>query len=220
MEIIETFQKVAREFKKKGYNLYLIGGSTRDYLLHRPFFECDCATDATPIAMTKIIPNGDYKNQFFGNVNIIIDGIPFEITTFRNEDEYQDLRHPRKITFTKDMQEDYQRRDFSINAIYMDMDLHLYCFERNKEDLENHLIKSIKDASFKIRQYSLRIVSAIRFKVELDFNFDDDLETAIKSNINLINMIKKTKLEAEINKAKKENQEKIRLYIDSLLGNK
>ena len=119
---IELYQSLEKEFSQRGYLLYLVGGTVRDYLLNKELTDMDLVTDATPSEMKEFIL-GDYTFERFGSVKVKKETTKFDITTLRKESGYIDNRHPNKIIFTKDIKEDVCRRDITINALYMDKDL-------------------------------------------------------------------------------------------------
>ena len=118
---IKAFQELADLFNKHGYRLYLVGGTVRDYLLKLPLDDMDAVSDATPEEIVSFLPNVDQTFARLGSLKYKnSDGIKFDITTLRKESAYLDSRHPSEIVFVKDLEIDYQRRDFTVNALYLD----------------------------------------------------------------------------------------------------
>jgi len=193
---ISIFLNLADLFKSHGYNLYLVGGSSRDYLLKRPFKDFDLASDATPSEMKELLKDADYTYERFGNVHYK----NLDITTLREEDEYLDYRHPNKIKFTKDIKLDYKRRDFTINAIYIDKNLKVYDFVNGLEDLKNKIIRFIGDPNKRVKEDPLRILRAERFSKSLGFKIEEKSLEAINNNRDLLNKLNKDKIRQEIEK--------------------
>lgn len=198
-----VFDKVALIFNQHGYRLYMVGGATRDYLLDRPILDYDFVTDATPDEM-KTFLEADYTFAKFGTVRIKVNGIKVDITTLRVEDEYKDHRHPSKIRFTRSIKEDYVRRDFTINAIYMDEQYNIIDYCHGLRDLNNKLIRFIGDPVKRIKEDPLRILRAERFEKKLGFTIEEKTFEAIEENRHLIEELNPQKVQAELDKLKEE----------------
>ena len=177
---ISLFQELADLFNRHGYQLYLVGGSTRDYLLNIPLTDMDLVTDATPEDTKSFLENADYTFERFGSVKFKYKDVKFDLTTFRKEAGYVDSRHPNVVFFTKDIKEDYSRRDITINALYLDKDLKVIDFVNGLNDLNNRLIKMVGDPNKRIKEDPLRIVRIYRFKFDLNFSIDKELEKVIQ----------------------------------------
>ena len=100
-------------------------------------------------------------------------GIKFDITTLRKESAYLDYRHPSKITFVKDLKIDYLRRDFTINALYMDETLKIIDYTNGVNDLKNHLLRMIGDPYLRTKEDPLRILRAVRFAITFDLKIEE-----------------------------------------------
>ena len=197
---ISLFQELADIFNKHGYQLFLVGGSTRDYLLNIPLTDMDLVTDATPEETKSFLDNADYTFERFGSVKFKYKDVKFDLTTFRKEGGYVDSRHPNVVFFTKDIKEDYPRRDLTINALYLDKDLNVLDFVNGQIDLKNKVIRMVGDPAIRIKEDPLRIIRVYRFKLDLGFNVDNELEKVIKNNKDLLGNIRKEKILEEIHK--------------------
>ncbi len=135
--VLDVFKK----FKKSNFQIYLVGGSVRGLLTKRQVDDWDFTTNATPQQILKLFPNGFYDNKF-GTVGIPIKETVLELTTFRTETAYKDRRHPEKIEWGKTVEEDLARRDFTINAIALDLeDQKIIDPFKGQTDLKNKIIK-------------------------------------------------------------------------------
>src|SRR3989344_2141725 len=114
----QAARKIVKLFKQNNFEIFLVGGAVRDYLMAKPITDWDFTTNATPEEMLKFLPDAYYNNNF-GTIGISIEGEPkpFEITTFRKEARYTDSRHPDEIKWGETLEEDLERRDFTINAL-------------------------------------------------------------------------------------------------------
>ena len=140
----------------------------------------------------------------FGTVRVKVDGVHVDITTLRKEGEYIDYRHPSKVTYVKDIEEDYVRRDFTINAIYMDENFNVIDPSGlGLKDLKDKLIRFIGDPEKRIKEDPLRILRAERFETNLGFKIEDNTYLAIKKNRHLLDKINPDKIKEEYRKMNK-----------------
>lgn len=208
MELMYLLTKLSKMFKQHGFDLYAVGGTTRDFLLHKELYDFDFATDATPEEMRKILENYNDTFSRFGVMLTKIDGVKVEITTFREEKKYSDSRHPSEVTFIKELAKDYLRRDFTINAIYLDAFGKIYDYSNGLKDLENKTIRMIGNIEQRIKEDPLRILRALRFSLSLDFSLEKELEDYIKNHISLLGVLNKEKVKQEVRKMEKVNFDK------------
>lgn len=212
MQAIDYAYQILDIFYECDAEIYLAGGSVRDYLLYGEFDDFDFATPCTLVIVTTILDLDKYdKFSFkFGTVKTEYLGQEIQITTFRKEGEYLDSRHPQTIKFIKNIEIDSLRRDFTINAMYLDYEGNVLDFHGGLNDLENHIIRTVGNPLDRIKEDPTRILRAIRFMLKLDFDLDEELERVIKENINLIKLISKERIKMEYNKMLEHNsKEKI-----------
>lgn len=187
--------KILKKIENKGYQAYVVGGFVRDKLLDIQSFDIDITTNAPKEILEKMFkrPTNEY-----GVMNLKTKNYSIEITTYRKE-EYKDNRYP-SISYTSSLMEDLQRRDFTINAICMNRYENLIDPLYGYKDLNNHVIKAIGDVNLKFKEDPLRILRAIRFATVLDFDLNENLGNAIKTNYQLISKLSKTRIRKEIDK--------------------
>ena len=203
---IEEFQKLAQVFKSHGFNLFLVGGTVRDYLLHKELTDMDAVSDATPTEIIAFLPNVDTAFAHLGSLKYKNDNnIKFDITTLRKESAYLDSRHPSKITFVKDLKEDYLRRDFTINAMYMDADLNIIDYSGGQQDLHNHTLRMVGDPDIRLKEDPLRILRAIRFALMFNLTIEPTLYEAMRDRFYLLSNITDAKIKSEIEKIKEDD---------------
>lgn len=208
------FDDIATLFNKHGFKLFMVGGTSRDFLLEREILDFDFATDATPEEMKVFLPDANYRFSEFGTVSLKVGTTTVEITTLRTEGEYIDYRHPSSITFVKDPALDYLRRDFTVNALYIDEQYFVHDYSTGLVDLNEGVIRMIGDPNLRFNEDPLRIIRALRFKVKLKFRFEPELEEAIYRNAHLISNLNPQKVVAEKAKVKKINRPLFeKLYI-------
>ena len=194
---IEAFDFLKDVFSKNGFHLYVVGGTVRDFLLGKEITDLDFVTDATPEEEMKFIPEADFTFKKFGAVRYPYKGKHIDITTLRQEGEYNDSRHPSKVTFVKDPKLDYVRRDFTINAMYLDEEYKVIDFSTGQEDLKKKLIRFIGDPVKRIEEDPLRIARAERFAKSLGFEIEEKTLQAIKDKRDLLEKLNPEKLKEE-----------------------
>ena len=198
----ELFQFLSNIFKENGFSIFEVGGSVRDELLNLEVFDFDFATDATPEEMIKFLP--DINNAFakYGCIKYKGEHGRAEITTFRVEESYDDFRHPTQIQFVKTLEEDFKRRDFTINAIYKDINGKIYDPANGVEDLKNKLIRFIGDPEKRIKEDPLRILRAKRFAAKLGFEIEPKTKKAMENLSYLLEKLNPDKIKEEERKIK------------------
>lgn len=190
----EIFEYLKKAFKEHNFHLYMIGSTSRDFLMKREIEDYDFVTDATPDEVLSFLDcNATYKK--FGTLSLKVNDKHCDIVTLRKESEYLDLRHPSKIEFIKDINEDYKRRDFTINAIYIDEDYKVKDVSKDGvNDLNNKILRFIGDPTKRIKEDPLRILRAKRFIVEYGLTPEKETLKALKENKDLISTIKEGKI--------------------------
>ncbi|KXK09833.1 MAG: CCA-adding enzyme [Microgenomates bacterium OLB23] len=163
----------------------------RDQLLGRPVYNWDCTTNATPDHILKLFPDS-FCNNNYGTVSIIIqhegEKILIEVTPFRNESSYSDNRHPDSIEWAATLEEDVQRRDFTINALATD-GKEIFDYVGGIQDLEKQLVRAVGDARKRFEEDALRLMRAIRFATQLGFFIEDSTRKAIEQHAHRITHI-------------------------------
>ena len=177
--MLETALKVLNIIEDNSYEAYIVGGFVRDYVMGIKSNDVDITTNARPKDLIKIFPNANIDNEVYGSVTVYLNNIRFEITTYRDDGNYLDNRHPDTINYVNDLKTDLKRRDFTINTICMDKAGNIVDLLSCRTDIDNKIIKTVINPleSFKID--SLRILRAIRFATTLDFELDKEVKEAI-----------------------------------------
>lgn len=197
---LNIFKSLAKLFKENGFSLFMIGGTSRDYLLKLDVLDYDFVSDATPEDMKKFLPDANYHFEKYGSVRLKIDGVHVDITTFRSEGEYLDFRHPNSVKYVKTIEEDFVRRDFTINAIYIDEDMKCIDPSGGLIDLKNKVIRFIGDPIKRIKEDPLRILRAERFKEKLNFEIEEKSLEAINKYRYLLDKLNPEKVKEELRK--------------------
>ncbi len=193
--------KIAEIFTSHGYELYLVGGAVRDYILGKENHDYDLTTSALPEevkAMFKATINTGLKH---GTVTVVFNRQHYEITTFRTESDYSDSRHPDSVTFVRSLDEDLKRRDFTINALAVDI-LTGEIIDRHGgiEDLEKRIIRAIGVPEERFKEDALRMLRACRFSSKLDFDIEKETLLSIKDLHGNIEKVSKERIKDELDK--------------------
>lgn len=205
----EIALKLLNEISNMGYEAYIVGGYPRNLLIGKQNTDIDICTSANPNIIKenfKVVKD----NSKFGSMQIEYNSYLFEITTFRIELEYNG-RYP-KIEYTESLIEDLKRRDFTINTICIDKDGNYIDLMGAISDLNNKTIKCIGDTKTKLKEDPIRILRAIRFSGELDFEIDKDLEYNIKIYGNLLEKLSKGQIKKELDKMNYKSIELLKKY--------
>ena len=203
MNNVDIAFKVLRLFKDNNIDAYLVGGTSRDYLLYGNFSDIDICSKGLPGVNEEILKDYEMSNKdgkFYGVLKYKVDGLDVEVTTLRKEGEYIKNRRPKTIEFIDSLYIDSLRRDFTINAIYIDANENVYDYHNGVNDLNNKVIRMIGDPLKRINEDALRILRAIRFSSYLNFEIEENLKETILSNYNLVYSLNKNTLRKEINK--------------------
>lgn len=228
MNLPEEVIILANKFAESNFHLYLVGGPVRDLKLGRTTKDWDFTTDATPEQVLEMFPQGFYANTFgtvviplkyltnFAPVSersnsksdfteeefLELTGEVFDITIMRKESGYKDSRHPTEVEWTKDITEDLGRRDFTINAMAIDVTSgqlgELFDPYDGRIDLKEQLIKAVGDPSKRFNEDALRLMRGIRFATQLHFLFEENTFQAIKANAGLIKNISWERIRDEL----------------------
>lgn len=191
------FKELVILFEKYNKNIYIVGGTARDFILKREIRDFDFATDATPEELKTILPDANFKFSKFGSISCKILKVRVDITTLREESSYIDHRHPTEIKFIKDISIDYKRRDFTINALYIDKNYKIWDFCNGLIDIEKKIISFIGDPEKRIKEDPLRILRAYRFSKSLNFKIEPKTLFMLEKYSYLIKEISPGKIEME-----------------------
>ncbi len=174
----QTARDIAARLKGAGYRALFNGGCVRDPLLGRVPHDYDIATSARPADVLRLFPNALEVGAQFGVV--IVDGI--EVATFRRDGEYKDGRHPDAVIYADDPETDAQRRDFTINGMFLDPETNeVLDFVGGRADLKGGVIRAIGDPARRFAEDKLRLLRAIRFSARFGFAIEPVTLAAIES---------------------------------------
>ena len=216
----EYFQRaipLLNMIEQNGYEAVFVGGSVRDYVLNRTIHDVDIATSATPEEIKAIFPKTVDVGIEHGTVMVLAFGESYEITTYRAESEYVDHRKPKEVKFIRSLQDDLQRRDFTMNAIAMNKDGVLIDPFHGQQAIQNHLIETVGDANERFQEDALRMMRALRFVSQLSFSCAPETIKALVFNKQLLATISVERITSEFGKLLDGDnaQEAIRLLVET-----
>jgi len=208
MKIPQEIQSITEKLENAGFDAYIVGGPVRDFLMEKTPKDWDMTTDAQPEDIQQLFPHNFYNN-IFGTVTIInennkdISLKTIEITTYRTEAGYTDKRHPDKIGFTSKLEEDLKRRDFTINAMALrerNGKQEIVDIFEGKEDMNQRIIRAVGNPDERFSEDALRMLRALRFAVQLDFEIEKNTFDSIKKNADLLKNISQERIRDEFQK--------------------
>ncbi len=182
MKYPEYVKKILDAINKAGFEAFAVGGAVRDFLLEKPSHDYDLTTSALPEETAEIFKNYNVIKTGLkhGTVTVISDGHPVEITTYRIDGDYKDSRHPTGVHFTRSLEEDLARRDFTVNAMAHNEKRGLVDIFGGASDLDKRLIRAVGDPRKRFEEDALRIMRAFRFCSKLDFDIEENTLAAAK----------------------------------------
>ena len=192
--------RILRVLEDHGYEAFVVGGCVRDSLLGRNPNDWDITTSALPLQVKALFRRTIDTGLKHGTVTVLMDGEPFEVTTYRVDGEYLDGRHPSEVTFTASLQEDLQRRDFTINAMAYSETKGLQDLFGGLPDLEKGLIRAVGDPAKRFGEDALRIMRAVRFAAQLGYEVEADTVQAMKELAPTLSKISAERIAAELEK--------------------
>lgn len=204
MQIIDIPDYVKRALnllESSGYEAYIVGGAARDIILGDVPSDYDIASSATPDECLGVFEKAKIKtvdtSKKHGTIVVIIEGHQIEITTYRVDGDYADNRHPDMVTFTKSIEEDVARRDFTMNAIYINSNSELVDLFGGIKDIEAGIIRTCGEPDRRFEEDALRIMRALRFAAVLGFEIEEKTRASIFKNYKLLSGISKERIATE-----------------------
>ena len=194
-ELIHTLQN-------NGHSAYIVGGCVRDSILGRTPHDYDICTSATPSEMLEIFKDKKIVETGLqhGTITVVVNGEPYEITTYRIDGIYSDNRRPDTVTFTDKLVEDLRRRDFTINAMAYHPQEGLKDPFLGQQDLEKKIIKGVGNPKERFEEDALRMLRALRFSAQLGFSVEKETYLALQQQKKKIQYISVERIHQELEK--------------------
>ena len=196
----ENANRIIRTLQEAGYEAYIVGGCVRDAVLNKEPDDWDITTSAKPMEVKKLFDRTIDTGLQHGTVTVMFGKEGYEVTTYRVDGKYEDHRRPNSVIFTSNLVEDMKRRDFTINAMaYNDAEGIVDHFH-GVEDLESHVIRCVGNPSERFDEDALRILRALRFSAQLDFEIDENTKEAIRNQAEFLKDISAERINVELTK--------------------
>lgn len=178
-KIPSYIKRILHALNGNGFEAYLVGGAVRDLLLDLKPGDFDVTTSAHPEQVLEICRQENWRTvdnlgNNFGCVIAIVEDVPVEITTFRGEAYGYDAHKPEHVWYCETLREDLSRRDFTVNAMALDIDGKLYDYFGGQQDLQNKILRTVGKASKRYEEDALRMFRACRFVAQLGFNYEQE----------------------------------------------
>ncbi len=201
MQFPREVEDIIKKLKENNFEGYIVGGCVRDILRGVEPKDFDVTTNAKPEEVSKIFKKS-FSNNKFGTVTVLTGSKEerlkeIEVTTYRIEEEYKDQRHPEKVIFVKNIEEDLKRRDFTINAIAVSLEGKVVDPFSGEEDLKKELIRAVGDSNERFSEDALRMMRAVRFSCSLGFKIEEKTRKAIEKNAHLLKNISEERIRDE-----------------------
>ncbi|WP_072152749.1 CCA tRNA nucleotidyltransferase [Weissella viridescens] len=193
LPILETIEAA-------GYEAYFVGGSVRDTLLGKPIHDVDIATSAFPAEIKSLFNKTVDTGIEHGTVMILDHGTGYETTTFRTESDYTDFRRPDSVSFVRSLSEDLKRRDFTVNALALTASGEVIDHFGGLDDLDNHVLRAVGEPSERFHEDALRMMRAVRFAAQLNFEIESNTQQAILDHAALLANISIERINVEFTK--------------------
>ncbi len=191
---------ILKRLNDNRFESYIVGGCVRDSIMGREPKDWDITTSARPEEVKGIFDHTYDTGIQHGTVTVVLDGENFEVTTYRIEGKYEDFRHPDTVVFTRSLKEDLLRRDFTINAIAYHPESGFVDPFDGRGDIKKRIIRGVGDAAKRFQEDALRMLRAVRFTAQLDFQIEGETKQALAENAALISNISVERIKEELQK--------------------
>lgn len=200
IELPDDVRNIIEILEQNKHEAYAVGGCIRDYVLLRDPLDWDITTSAEPHEIKSLFKRTIDTGIEHGTVTVMYDKTGYEVTTYRIDGEYEDGRHPKQVEFTKSLAKDLKRRDFTINAMAYNEKEGLVDMYGGMQDIKNGIIRCVGSAKKRFDEDALRMLRAVRFSAQLDFEIDNETKQAIIDDAGRLINISAERIRMEFNK--------------------
>ena len=198
IQLPEKVKFIIDTIMEAGYEAYAVGGCIRDSILLREPSDWDITTSASPYQVKELFRRTLDTGIKHGTVTVMLDKEGFEVTTYRIDGEYEDGRHPKEVTFTRNLTEDLKRRDFTINAMAYNEKDGLVDIFGGLEDIRCKMIRCVGDPVERFSEDALRMMRAVRFSAQLGYRIEEETSNAIRVLAPDLKKISAEKIQTEL----------------------
>lgn len=200
IQVPEKVNIIIETLLRHGHEAYAVGGCVRDSLLGREADDWDITTSASPYEVKALFRRTIDTGIQHGTVTVMLEKEGFEVTTYRIDGEYEDGRHPKEVLFTKNLEEDLKRRDFTINAMAYNGQAGMVDIFGGVKDLEDKVIRCVGKAGERFDEDALRIMRAFRFSAQLGFSIEERTRQAAAERAGNLRKISAERIRTELTK--------------------
>lgn len=196
----EKVKIILNRLEQAGFEAYAVGGCVRDSILGRTPSDWDITTSARPQQVKQVFSRTVDTGIKHGTVTVLLGRDSFEVTTFRIDGEYSDGRHPDAVAFTSCLKEDVRRRDFTINAMAYSDRTGIVDYFGGIQDIRDRRIRAVGDPDRRFTEDALRIMRAVRFSAQLDYQIEPETLEAVRRHVPNLKKISAERIRVELEK--------------------
>lgn len=196
----ENANRIITTLEAAGYEAYIVGGCVRDSILGLTPEDWDITTSARPEQVKALFKRTLDTGLKHGTVTVMFGKEGYEVTTYRIDGKYTDHRRPEQVEYTSSLEEDLKRRDFTINAMAYSHGKGIIDLFGGKEDLEKKVIRAVGCAAERFDEDALRILRAVRFSGQLDFEIETETRNAMAEQAKYLTDISAERIRVELTK--------------------
>ncbi|MCF0143277.1 MAG: HD domain-containing protein, partial [Parasporobacterium sp.] len=200
IELPNDVKNIIETLEKAGHDAYAVGGCVRDCALNKVPHDWDITTSADPMTVKGLFDRTFDTGLEHGTVTVLLNGVGYEVTTYRIDGIYEDGRHPKSVTFTGELHEDLKRRDFTINAMAYNDREGLVDIFGGMEDLKSGVIRAVGTPEERFSEDALRMLRALRFAAQLGFEIEENTRAAIVSLAPTLKKVSAERIQVELEK--------------------
>lgn len=201
MNIPEPVKRILKALEEHGHEAHCVGGCVRDSLLGREPGDWDVATSALPEETMALFPGRAAPTGLrHGTVTVREGTLPVEVTTFRTDGRYTDRRRPDSVAFTRSLRDDLSRRDFTVNAMGLDLRGTLTDPFGGREDLKNRLLRCVGSPEERFQEDALRILRCLRLAAVLGFDLEEETAQELRACRKLLRDVAAERIQVELTK--------------------
>ena len=198
IQLPDKVHHIITTLQDHGYEAYAVGGCVRDSILGRDPQDWDITTSATPLETKALFERTFDTGIEHGTITVLLEKEGFEVTTYRIDGKYEDSRHPKEVQFTRSLEEDLKRRDFTINAMAYNEEAGLVDIFDGLQDLDQKVIRCVGNAGERFSEDALRILRAVRFSAQLGFDIEEKTREAISDLASNLRNISAERIQVEL----------------------
>ena len=208
--------EILEQLNRANHEAYIVGGCVRDFLLGKEPSDWDITTSAKPQQVKALFRRTIDTGIAHGTVTIMKGNVGYEVTTYRIDGEYEDARHPKEVTFTSSLEEDLKRRDFTMNAMAYHPEKGLVDIFGGQEDMNRGIIRCVGNAKERFTEDALRMMRAIRFAAQMNYEIEEETFQAIRKMAPSISKVSAERIQVEMTKTLiSAHPGKIRLFYET-----